>query len=201
MNEFASFFASLPDEPRARRELLIDEMARLEAEGRDCRQCSGVCCTLVANSMMTTPLETAELLRYLYVSGRWNASTRARLAETVRHFRLDQEPPGDGRRSFARRTYTCPFYGDQALGCSLSRAAKPYGCLGFNPRSPGLTEGGDCASDQGLLERREQDFFEQERAHNAAITQALALDWEKLPMPLALLRLADSLQATQAVES
>ncbi len=193
MSKLEAFFAGLPDEPRTRRQLLIDEMAVLEAEGRHCAQCSGVCCTLVANSMMTTPLETAELLRYLHASERWTEATRARLEATVRHFRLDQEPPGNGRRSFSRRTYTCPFFGDQALGCSISRSAKPYGCLGFNPRTAGQTEGGDCASDQGLLSLREQQFLEQERAHNEVIAKKLELDWEKLPMPLALLRLADKL--------
>lgn len=183
----------IPKEPRLRRQVLIDEMSTLEANGYHCFQCTGICCTFVANSMMTTPLETAELLLFLVQEERWNANTMERLRETVRHYRLDREPPGDGRRSFSRRTYTCPFFNEQQLGCSISRSAKPYGCLGFNARSKGVTEGGDCASNTQLLAQRDDIFGALERELNQRIQQALGLTWEKLPMPQALLVLSEAL--------
>ena len=61
-----------------------------------------------------------------------------------------------------RKLYTCPFFNNGALGCSISRAAKPYGCLGFNPK---ISEdnGKSCASMTDVLLKRDESFhfFEQ----------------------------------------
>lgn len=139
--------------------------------------------------MQTTPLETWELYRYLLEAGRLTAELRTRLQETVRRYRLDAPPLGDGRRTFSRRTYTCPFFMKERLGCSIAPEAKPYGCLGFNARRSGVTEGGDCASDQALLAAREAEHGDFEAQRNQEISTKYGLDWEKRPMPWALLTL------------
>jgi hypothetical protein len=176
--------------------MLIEAMQTNIAAGKHCGSCSGVCCTFVANSMQTTPLETWEIYVYLRDHRRLNAALRDQLLANIKRYRLDVQPPGDGRRSFMRRTYTCPFFMNGPLGCSLPPEVKPYGCLGFNPRSAGLTEGGDCASDQELLEARDQAFAVDEAERNQALTQHYGLDWEKRPMPWALLTLWDAIDAT-----
>lgn len=72
--------------------------------------------------------------------GHW----RNRLESAVERFGLGRPEAGDGRRSLARRRYTCPFY--EAPGCALPFDVKPLGCLAFNPRRAGLTDGGDCGT-------------------------------------------------------
>ncbi len=176
-----------------RREALVHEMEKLERQGVDCRQCRGVCCTFVANSMQTTVLETIDLLFYLRQENRLNPDLIKQLHQTVTHYRLDRIP-GDGQRDYIRRTYTCPFFQGGPVGCSISRWAKPYGCLGFNPHSPRQTEGGDCTSHTVLLEQREALYFEEERCQNRKLQQQLGLFWTKLPMPLALLEVLQKLE-------
>lgn len=186
----------LPAPARERRTALISEMSRLEEIGSTCFSCSGLCCTFVANSMQTTPVETLDLYLFLWEENRWNQNTIDRLRETVRRNRLDQPVPGDGRRQFSRRTYTCPFYNEGPKGCSISRAAKPYGCLAFNPRRPGVVEGGDCESNQELLAGLEQDLRDQAGEADQIIAKSLGFELEKQPMPLALLRLHEALSKT-----
>ena len=176
-----------------RRARLIEHMAELERQGIHCFSCSGVCCTALANSMMTTPLETLELAHYLKSEGRIDETLRTRLHHCIRRYRLDREPPGDGRRGFLRRTYTCPFLEPGPRGCSLSRSIKPYGCLGFNPHRANQTEGGDCAANGELLTGREDQYATTEEPVNRRIRAELELDWEKKPMPTALLEVIDRL--------
>ena len=185
----------LPSTSLARRHGLIHRMTSEEKSGVNCFSCSGVCCTFIANSMMTTPLETAEILCWLHEQGRLDDELIQQLENNVRRYRLDQSPPGDGKRAFMRRTYTCPFFTPGPKGCGLSRSVKPYGCLGFNPNRPDQTEGGDCASDQDLLAERERQFEADETKHNEQLRERFALDWQKLPMPFALLELIRALQA------
>lgn len=180
-----------------RRRPMNDAMHASVNKGIDCLSCSGVCCTFVANSMMTTPLETLDILVYLHQQDRLTEETRSRLTETVRRYRLNHEAPGDGRRRFVRRTYTCPFFNEGPRGCSISRTAKPYGCLGFNPRVPNQTEGGDCAADTALLQAREDIHGTPEARVNLELKTRYQLDWDKLPMPVALLSLWDRLQLAQ----
>ena len=123
--------------------------------------------------MMITPLETEDIMTYLKAAGRFTEELKVRLAETVKRFRLDVPPPGNGRRGFLRRTYDCPFFEGKNLGCSLPREVKPYGCLGFNPTTSNESEGVSCNSNQTLLAKREDLFPE------------ATLD--KLPLPVALL--------------
>ncbi|MDF3128221.1 hypothetical protein P0Y35_03320 [Kiritimatiellaeota bacterium B1221] len=175
----------IPDAP-ARRQPLIDQMFRLADQGHHCGGCSGVCCTFLANSMLITPVEALDLKTWLQSQGRWTDELILGLKECVKKFRLDQDL-GDGRRSI-RRTYTCPFYRNGPQGCSISRHYKPYGCLAFNARSPGVTEGGNCASDQDLLEKQ---LTETESALNRKLKAAHQLLFDKAPIPVALLSLSD----------
>ena len=161
-----------PD-PETRRFALIEDMKARSARGIHCGECVGVCCTHLANSMQITREEAEDIRDYLIRKDRWTPALIGKLRETVQRYRLDHEV-GDGRRSM-RKTYTCPFYAGGNLGCTISPAHKPYGCLAFNPRSPGLTEGGDCASDPSLLEPFAVDAQEKE-----PIPVAL-LKWTELP--------------------
>ena len=159
-------------------------MAGLEERGVSCASCTGACCTFVANSMRVTPLEALDLLDQL--GDAFDQRLRERLAASIERFGLDRAPAGDGRRTFARKRYTCPFFGDKALGCPLPRAAKPYGCLAFNARAAGVSDGEDCASDAGLLAARETAAEDQ---LNAAVKAAFGLAWDKESIPVALLAL------------
>lgn len=144
--------------------------------------------------MQTTPLETYEIYRYLRDQQRLNPDLRQRLSDTIHRYRLDIPPPGDGRRSFMRRTYTCPFFMDGILGCSLPPQVKPYGCLGFNATKPGVTEGGACESDQELLAQREAAFADSEDRVNRKLQVHYELDWHKRPLPWALLSLWQAIE-------
>ncbi|MCC5846205.1 MAG: YkgJ family cysteine cluster protein [Verrucomicrobia bacterium] len=166
--------------PEARRAVLREHMRELESKGWSCAACSGVCCTFVANSMRISPVEARDLRRWLEAEGRWTPELIESLRECVARFRLDQDT-GDGRRSL-RKTYTCPFYTNGPRGCSIHPDHKPYGCLAFNARRPGITGGGHCASAQDLLRERENAFPE-ETDNN----RALAADPAPRAIPLALL--------------
>lgn len=141
--------------------------------------------------MQTSPLETQDILQFLAAEKRLDESLRQQLQRTVRRYRLDQPLPGDGRRCFARRTYTCPFF--EKADCTLSRTAKPYGCLGFNPGQAAITEGGNCHTDTLQLQAREAQFARAEQVLNQQLKQDLLLDWEKKPMPVALLEMMDKI--------
>ncbi len=179
----------LPSPATRRASLIADMQARAEL-GHHCAACSGICCTFVANSMCITPLETRDLRQFLEREGRWTPALLTELRETVRRFRLDQDV-GDGRRNL-RRTYTCPFYHPGPKGCSISRQHKPYGCLAFNPRTGGQTEGGNCVSDQGLLSSLEN---RNETRENAQLQAAWRWPAAKLAIPLALLHTDETARA------
>lgn len=170
----------------ARRAPLIQEMHRLQAQGHHCAACTGVCCTFVANSMQITPVEALDLRDWLITQNRWDSSLKADLQACVKKFRLDQDV-SDGHRSL-RRTYTCPFYSPGPKGCSIAPEHKPYGCLAFNARAPNLTHGGNCASDQALLEQLStRNALEQTR--NLELKAEFGWLTDKAPLPVALLQI------------
>jgi len=168
-----------------RRKIILAEMDNLNSKGINCSACPGHCCTAVANSMQTTPLETQDVLNYLRESGRWTMELKQKLQATVDKFRLDSIP-GNGKRSYLRKTYDCPFFEGKSHGCTIPREVKPYGCLGFNPSAPHETEGKSCSSDQSLLLKRESAHPE-ESSVNTDLSKKYQLWWEKRPLPLALL--------------
>lgn len=135
--------------------------------------------------MMVTPLETIELLTYLSRSQMLTNELKEKCEETVERYRLNSVL-GNGKKSFIRRTYTCPFFGHQELGCPLPREIKPYGCLAFNSHHAELKAGEHCHSETELLEKRETSYAD-ENDLNEKLKTKYKLYWEKLPLPVALL--------------
>jgi hypothetical protein len=165
-------------------------MNELENSGKDCKGCSGTCCTYEANSMMVTPVEAVELVEYLKCNNLFDEELKNRLHETISKYRLDQAV-GNGKRSFLRRTYTCPFFNHKELGCPLPREVKPFGCLAFNAHHEELKAGDHCFSEKDILEKRETEC-EDESILNQNIKTKHALYWDKTPLPLALLDFFES---------
>lgn len=139
--------------------------------------------------MMVTPLEAFEMLDYLKSQNQLNADLKIKLTENVTRFRLDHAF-GNGKRSFIRRTYTCPFFSNQSLGCPLPREIKPYGCLAFNPHHETLKGAPHCHSDVNLLEElAEFKIWEDEK--NRYLKDKYQIYWDKSPIPTALLDIWD----------
>ena len=172
-----------------RRQILIDRMESLEAQGFGCKGCSGTCCTYEANSMMVTPLEAFELLHYLKNNNLLDESLKNKISGTVTQYRLDHQF-GNGKRSYLRRTYTCPFFNHQELGCPLPRDIKPYGCLAFNAHHETEKAGVHCHSEPVLLMKREE-VDSNEEALNSQLKEKFKLLWDKSPLPSALINIWD----------
>lgn len=170
-----------------RRELLIQRMHDLETQGLSCQGCAGTCCTYEANSMMTTPLEAFELLHYLRNEKLLTDELKQKCVEAVQKYRLEHEF-GNGRRSYLRRTYTCPFFNHRELGCPLPREVKPYGCLAFNSHHTESKASEHCYSEKHLLEERERQNLWEEK-QNEFLKTKFQLSWNKSPLPTALLDL------------
>lgn len=176
-----------------RRKPIIEHMESITAAEVDCINCTGKCCTFVANSMQMTLVETYDLYSYLIENSLWTEELVKAFEETIRSFRLENEISTGGAGSM-RRTYTCPFFTKQSLGCPLPPKIKPYGCLGFNPSTTGVKDGENCSTDISLLEERENSL-ETEEELNLLLKSLLGLDWEKLPIPLALLKFHKSVKS------
>jgi Fe-S-cluster containining protein len=186
MEKVKTFYQSLQiDSARSRRALLLDEMKNLGEKKIDCYNCTGTCCTKLANSMQITPLEAIEIL--LSLDQNEIDSTKEKLQSTIQQFRLDHEV-FTGKKGVAtlRKTYTCPFFTPGPKGCSIKKEYKPYGCLGFNPRLES-DNGSQCTSNTPLLEEREGPFIKNENEINEKIRTELKLDWIKKDIPRALL--------------
>ena len=136
--------------------------------------------------MMVTPVEAVELMDYLRENALLTDDLKSKLNETITKFRLDH-PTGNGRRSFIRKTYTCPFFNHGELGCPLPREVKPYGCLAFNAHDKVLRTGPTCFSDIELLKKLDAEV--DDRDLNEELRKKHSLYWEKTPLPLALLDL------------
>ncbi|MBY0413066.1 MAG: hypothetical protein K2Q18_02820, partial [Bdellovibrionales bacterium] len=153
-----------------RREELITEMDNLEKASIHCMSCPGTCCTFQANSMQITPIEALEILHGLNFDDYTDLekeSFKARMKKTVSEYRLDVEVyTGKKNSTVLRKNYTCPFFNNGSLGCSLSRSTKPYGCLGFNPKK-NEDNGKSCASNTDLLQNRENHFLMNEDLVNS----------------------------------
>lgn len=171
-----------------RRENLITRMIQLSSEGQDCQNCPGTCCTFQSNSMMSTPLETSEILIWLHSTHQKTESLKEKIQQTISQYRLDQLT-GYGRRSFLRRTYTCPFFNHKELGCPLPPEIKPYGCLAFNSHHSVEKAGEFCFSETQELIRREEENQDWEASINEKIKNKHKLWWDKLPMPVALIEM------------
>jgi Fe-S-cluster containining protein len=188
MDKVLKYYHSLNIESaRTRRLGLIDEMKALGSAKIDCFNCTGTCCTQVANSMQVTPLEAMEIL--LSLDPKEIDSTKEKLKSTIDQFRLDHEIfTGKKGISTLRKTYTCPFFSPGPKGCGIKKEYKPYGCLGFNPRLES-DNGSQCTSNTALLESREEQFIKNEDQINEKIRLDLKLDWIKKDIPRALIDL------------
>jgi Fe-S-cluster containining protein len=172
--------------PKERRQILIDEMNSLESADKSCRGCQGNCCTYEANSMMVTPIEAVELMDYLRAQNLLNDELKNKMVETVSKYRLNHSA-GNGRKSYLRRTYTCPFFNHGEFGCPLPREVKPYGCLAFNSHHEILKADENCFSDIALLKKHDHETTDD--ALNEGLRVRHSLFWDKTPLPLALLDL------------
>ena len=151
----------------------------------NCSSCKAPCCTFKKNSMRITPLEAKELYNYLSENEKLNEELINRLQECIKEFRLDVTLLMGKRNSF-RRTYTCPFFKNQSLGCSIPNQFKPYGCLAFNPTQVGVLDGEGCESNVNLLNMREVIDSDEEDL-NFQVKQQMKLSWDKESIPVAIL--------------
>lgn len=183
--------------PRERRLSLIDEMQGLKDKKIHCFNCPGTCCTFSANSMQITPLEAFEILISLELTTEMIPELRSKLQKNILDYRLDHQIfLGKKNQPHLRKTYTCPFFAAGALGCTIKKELKPYGCLGFNPRVED-DNGGQCLSNQELLLERERTTQSSEDKANAFLKEKLSLDWVKLEIPKAVLQVLDKLPRLQ----
>lgn len=172
------------------RHKMIAKMDALKAVQISCINCKTCeCCTFTSNSMKVTPLEAVELFSWLSHNERINPALKSKLESVVQHYRLDKDDFGNGKRSFIRRTYTCPFLIDGPKGCSIAPEAKPYGCLAFNPTQQASYLNFDCASELEFLREIDEVYGEKLIALNEQIKFELNLNWDKTYMPLGLLDL------------
>jgi hypothetical protein len=175
--------------PLARRKLLVDEMAKLEGASIHCFNCPGTCCTYSANSMQITPLEAFEILFSLELTPESTLQLKEKLLTTIKDYRLAHDiSTGKKNQLNIRRTYTCPFFSPGPKGCTLGRAHKPYGCLGFNPKISD-DNGSSCHSNIEILEKRDDIHISLESKTNEYLQKTYSLYWEKLDMPRALLEI------------
>lgn len=195
MKSFAQYQLSVYQENAsasayARRNLLIQEMAKLSGAKIDCFNCTGTCCTYQANSMQITPIEAFEILVSLEASVINAQEIRELLKKNIQDYRLDHELFVGKKNILLRKTYTCPFFIPGPKGCTIKKELKPYGCLGFNPRIAG-DNGSKCLSDIDLLKKREAEQLIDEEKINQHLKIELNLDWDKLEIPKATLKLLD----------
>lgn len=168
-----------------RRELLINKMNVLESQGMGCVGCPGTCCTYEANSMLITPLETKELVDYLIKEKLLTNELKLKLESCVSQYRLEPKFT-NSKRSYLRKTYTCPFFNHQELGCPFPREVKPYGCLAFDSHHVELKASEHCYSETDILEKREL-LHPEEKEMNQQLIREFNLQWEKSPIPNALI--------------
>jgi len=160
------------------RETLIKRMSELESQGKDCSGCPGTCCTFVSNSMMCTPQEAMDLYLYLEKEKRITVDFIDKLKLSIQKYKLS--PRYLSEKSYLRKTYTCPLFSESEKGCTVSRKAKPHGCLAFNNHDPLKKASEGCFSEQHLLEEIKEHEFKND---------TLNLGWVKAPIPNAILEL------------
>lgn len=166
-----------------RRSPVHEQMFSLNAEGKGCHDCKGVCCTSIANSMQIDLVQAIDLYLYLL---RKDAFRPEELEQNILDYRLEILSTGKGSQIFRKR-YTCPYYAGGNLGCRISINSKPYGCLAFNPIGKGVKEGENCRSYQESLQAREDEFASSEHELNEALASYTALINDSQVIPIKLL--------------
>lgn len=170
-----------------RRKYLLEQMNQLKEQDITCSSCEGFCCTYRANSIQITPLEAADMLAYL---GELTPELTKRLEDNIQEFRLDKEVY-ISRGKTLRRTYTCPFFKHESLGCAIAPEYKPYGCLGFNALEKNVSEFGKCGSNEEVLQKTD----ELQSSENQQYKQKYSISWDKKPIPMALIELSNHLKS------
>ncbi|MBI2519085.1 MAG: hypothetical protein HYV97_01650 [Bdellovibrio sp.] len=119
---------------RIRGQLLI-QMQELGKKDLNCVGCAAPCCTFHHNSMRITLTEGIVLVNYLHSQAIDLTDIAEKCHATIQEYRLDKELfIKSGVR--LRRHYTCFFFTNRELGCSIPAEYKPLGCLAFNPTEP-----------------------------------------------------------------
>ena len=139
--------------PNRERLIALDEA--LDKEGKNCRSCPGHCCTFAFNSMRITAREANEILKFLMDEKKINRQLQLKIEETIEKFRL--EIHFSYAKKVLRKNYTCPFFGQNTLGCLLPKSIKPLGCLAFVPKEKDVTTPGKCYSATEFLENIEEE--------------------------------------------
>lgn len=177
-------FKEVIDTRAERRSSLSELMHRLDSKNVNCRLCTGVCCTSVANSMQIDNIQTIDLYVYLKKNDLFDP---IELRECIEEYRLTPTNTGS-KGQYLRKRYTCPFFKREKLGCMISPDYKPYGCLGFNAQAENVKNGEACGVYQEELENRESNRVD-EVALNKKLSSELNLINDKQPIPIKLLEL------------
>ena len=166
-----------------RRKPLLESMKSDDEKGFNCHSCKAPCCTYTSNSMMVSKVEALDLFEF----AKNLENLKDRCLETIKRFRLDKEFPGLNKT--LRRTYTCPFFKGESLGCEIAFENKPYGCLGFNPNKENQIEGGDCTSRTNILET--SDSLSED------LNSKIDFNWQKKTIPEAMIFLLEKFADTK----
>jgi hypothetical protein len=173
---------------KIRREFLLLEMDQNYANGINCQDCPGHCCTSSSNSMQITPLEAMDLILFLKSQNRLTCELKEKLKNCIKEYRLDHEISTTRGIPF-RRTYTCPFYHPGPKGCSIEPQYKPFGCLAFNPQKKKDQGNQSCQSNSHSYKKREDAYSMEEEILNGNLIREYNLSWRKKSIPEAILDL------------
>ena len=157
--------------------------------GRDCKACTGTCCTFVNNTMQVSILEALDIFMDMVHKNRLTSSWRSHLEDCVQSFGLDRGNFGAGSRAMLRRSYTCPFFNRENWGCGVAVHRKPYGCLAFNPVEASIHDGGSCRSSREDLEEQNKAWHVREATWNGELQRVLNVNGDKMDIPRAVLQI------------
>jgi hypothetical protein len=93
------------------------------------------------------------------------------------------------KNKLLRKNYTCPLFKFESWGCPVTPAKKPFGCLGFNAFKANVVNGESCNSDVELLSKVDQHIHNKLLDYNQKINKLVNLDFDKLPIPNALVKI------------
>lgn len=167
------------------RNRLVENMNQLDSRKVNCLSCTGVCCTVARNSMMVTPVEAIDLYFEIENKIKDKELFWTKVEESISQFGLDREIYV--KNKLMRKNYTCPLFKFESFGCPIDPHLKPFGCLGYNALEAGVKEGEKCASDTALLEQTETEIRKELDELNSILRSQFQLDFDKLPIPKALL--------------
>jgi Fe-S-cluster containining protein len=179
-----------------RREPVHEKMFALNDAGKSCQNCTGICCTAIANSMQIDLVQAFDLYIYLQRRNRFDGEA---LQKNIDENQIKILSTGKGGQQLRKR-YTCPFYTGKNLGCSISINSKPYGCLAFNPIGEGVKDGENCRSYQESLQTREEIYESTEAQLNSKLAKEFQLIDDRQAIPIKLLEVHQAITKTIGVE-